>query len=82
LVMPGMVDESRQIFRWLADEISPDTFVNIMPQYRPAYQVGQIAETGRDAGKPRYEEIDRPPTPAELQEAHEAASQAGLWRFD
>jgi putative pyruvate formate lyase activating enzyme len=82
LVMPGLVEESAAIYRWLADEISPDTWVNIMAQYRPEYQVGLIADTGPDAGRPRYEEINRSPTRAELQAAYEAACRAGLWRFD
>ncbi len=46
LVMPGMAEESRQIFRWLADEISPDTFVNIMGQYHPA-QTGARRRPGQ-----------------------------------
>ena len=82
LVMPGLVEESRQIFRWLAEELSRDTWVNIMGQYRPAYQVGGVLETGRDAGSVRYEEIDRPPEPSELAAAYQAARQVGLWRFD
>ncbi len=82
LVMPGLLDESRAIFRWLADRVSPDTWVNIMGQYRPAYQVGSVADTGPHAGTPRYEEINRCPTPAELQATYQAAREAGLWRFD
>jgi putative pyruvate formate lyase activating enzyme len=35
LVMPGGLEETRQILRFLAQEVSPDTFVNVMPQYRP-----------------------------------------------
>ncbi len=35
LVMPGGLDETREILRFLAKEVSPDTFVNVMPQYRP-----------------------------------------------
>ena len=35
LVMPGGLDETREILRFLAGEVSPDTFVNVMPQYRP-----------------------------------------------
>ena len=73
LVMPGLLDESRAIFKWLAEEISPDTFINIMPQYRPEHRVG------RDE---RYDDINRCPTRQELQAAREAAAQAGLWRFD
>lgn len=83
LVMPGLVHESAEIFRWLAEEISPDTYVNIMGQYRPEYQVGQIAEAGRrDAGRVRYGEINRRPRESELEQAYEYARRAGLWRFD
>jgi putative pyruvate formate lyase activating enzyme len=82
LVMPGKLDESRQIFRFLADELSPDTYVNIMGQYRPAHQVGRVAETGRNAGTVRYAEINRLPDYGELEAAYEAARSVGLWRFD
>ena len=78
LVMPGQVAESAEIFRWLAGEVSADTYVNIMGQYRPAYEVGRIA---RD-GEPQYADIDRRPTPEELAAADRAAREAGLWRFD
>lgn len=83
LVMPGQIEESRAIFRWLAEEISPDTFVNIMGQYQPNYEVGKIAATHRrDAGSVRYVEINRGPLEVELREAYDAARAAGLWRFD
>ena len=82
LVMPGLVEESRQIFRWLAEEISPDTYVNIMAQYHPANEVGSVAVAGSEAGRPRYAEIDRRPTSAELESAYQAARDVGLWRFD
>lgn len=78
LVMPGQTDEAAEIFRWLADEVSPDTYVNIMGQYRPEYQVG---EPDRE-GHARYTEIQRKPMAKELEEAREAARAAGLWRFD
>ena len=39
LVMPGQQEEASAIFRWLADHVSPDTYVNIMGQYRPEFQV-------------------------------------------
>ncbi|MDY7110671.1 MAG: radical SAM protein [Planctomycetota bacterium] len=73
LVMPGQADQSAAIFRWLADEISPDTFINIMGQYRPAHEVG------RDE---RYEDVNRTPTREELGVAYDAARAAGLSRFD
>jgi len=82
LVLPGLVEDSRRIFHWLADEVSPDTFVNIMGQYHPAYQVGGVAVDCPDPAERAYAEIDRSPTPAELEDARQAARAAGLWRFD
>ena len=35
LVMPGCLEETREILRFLAQEISVDTYVNVMDQYRP-----------------------------------------------
>jgi putative pyruvate formate lyase activating enzyme len=81
--MPEQLDESRAIFRWLADELSPDTYVNIMAQYRPAHEVGSVAAVGRrDAGTIRYPTINRRPFAPEIADAYEAARTAGLWRFD
>jgi putative pyruvate formate lyase activating enzyme len=79
LVMPGQSDEAEAIFRWLAEELSPDSYVNIMGQYRPEYEVGQIA---RDGVAAKYAEIDRRPGHEEIARAYEAARRAGLWRFD
>lgn len=84
LVMPGLLDESREILRWLARELSPDTFVNIMGQYHPENEVGTIGVTV-DENEPRavrHAEINRRPTRTELATAYEAAHAASLWRFD
>jgi putative pyruvate formate lyase activating enzyme len=78
LVMPGQLDEAAAIFGWLAEEISPDTYVNIMGQYRPEYEVGAIA---RDGGT-KYQGIARRPNGDELLRARDAAHDARLWRFD
>jgi len=78
LVMPGQTEEAAAIFDWLADQVSPDTYLNVMGQYRPDHQVGQ---RGRD-GRLQYPDIDRRPTAAELAAAEAAARAAGLWRFD
>jgi putative pyruvate formate lyase activating enzyme len=78
LVMPGQSDETESILRWLAKELSPDTYINVMGQYQPQYQVGELA---RD-GKPRYASINRRPSEEELLAAHRAARTAGLRRID
>jgi putative pyruvate formate lyase activating enzyme len=75
LVMPGQLDESREIFRFLAGEVSPDTFVNIMAQYHPDNEVSGGGGSG-------FGEINRRPTSAEMVATYEAARESGLWRFD
>ena len=82
LVMPGLLEESREIFRFLAEEKSCDTFVNIMAQYHPDYEVGTAAPAGRHADSTRYDEINRRPSQRELEQAYDAARSVGLWRFD
>jgi putative pyruvate formate lyase activating enzyme len=78
LVMPGQLEEAAEIFRWLAEQLSPDTYVNIMGQYRPEYQVGEIAR----GGEPKYADINRRPSATEISHVFRAATRAGLWRFD
>ena len=73
LVLPGLPDETREILRWVATALSPDTFVNLMDQYHPDGRVG------RDD---RFHSIDRRLPSEELEAAYAAARQAGLWRFD
>jgi putative pyruvate formate lyase activating enzyme len=72
LVMPGLLDETRQILQWLG-ALSPDIYVNIMDQYHPAW---------RAKSDPKFAEIRRPITAAEFAEAVESAYRAGLWRLD
>jgi putative pyruvate formate lyase activating enzyme len=78
LVMPGLTEESDAIFRWLARDVSPDTYVNVMGQYRPQWRVGEPGP----GGKPLFAEIDRGPRAREIKTAYESARRAGLWRLD
>jgi putative pyruvate formate lyase activating enzyme len=78
LVMPDHGEDARQILRWIARELSPDTWVNIMAQYRPAHRVGKRAPDGAS----RFAAIDRRPSSEELDAAFSAARDEGLWRFD
>jgi len=80
LVMPGQSAQRRGIFGWLASEISPDTYLNIMGQYRPENKVGDCGARPGEACA--FDEINRRPTPQELARAHQAARSAGLWRLD
>jgi putative pyruvate formate lyase activating enzyme len=47
LVMPGMQQDSQAIVRFIAEVLSPRTYVNIMDQYRPCFQAGRSPEIAR-----------------------------------
>jgi len=72
LVMPGQLDETRHILNWVAEELGPDSYVNLMDQYYPAGRVGNG----------RFPEIDRGLRPEEFQEAREVARSLGLRNLD
>jgi putative pyruvate formate lyase activating enzyme len=72
LVMPGGIAGTREIMHWIAHELGPDTYVNLMPQYHPA---------GKVSAK-EHAEINRCLTHEEFEEALDAASDAGLRRLD
>mgnify|MGYP000586759306 CR=1 FL=1 len=72
LVMPGMLEETERILRWIAEELGPETYVNLMGQYRPE---------GLVLGG-HYPEIARRPTRDELARAVELALELGLHRLD
>lgn len=70
LVMPGGLAGTRQIMEFIAKELSLNTYINIMAQYRPSGEAY------------RFQEINRPITRHEYVEAIEIARSLGLHRFD
>jgi putative pyruvate formate lyase activating enzyme len=74
LVMPGFLNETRKIMKWVANEISKDTYVNLMDQYYPAGMVLKQPE--------KYKKIARRITREEFNKAVEIARKFGLHRFD
>ncbi len=74
LVLPGDLAGTGEIARFLAEQISPRTYINVMAQYHPAYRAQQYA----DAQAP----LHRPITAEEYAAAMQHAREAGLRRFD
>jgi putative pyruvate formate lyase activating enzyme len=68
--MPDAEADTEAILRFLAEEISPDTYVNVMDQYRPC-------GAGYDD-----EFINRRLHSGEFSSAMDAANKAGLKRLD
>src|SRR3990170_6156709 len=70
LVLPCDLAGTTGIVRFLAEEISPDTYLNLMDQYRPAFRAWQNPP------------LDQPISREEYRSALKAAAQAGLTRLD
>ena len=70
LVLPNGLAGTGEIVRFLAEEVSRNTYLNIMDQYRPCYKAHEIPELSRRITAEEYEE------------AVKLAHQAGLYRLD
>jgi len=70
LVLPNGIAGSEETISFIASEVSKNTYLNIMSQYRPCYLAG------------RYPELSRRPTVGEMQSVFRLARQAGLNRLD
>jgi putative pyruvate formate lyase activating enzyme len=69
LVLPQDLAGSDEVMRFIAEELSRDSYVNVMAQYRPEHKAL------------RYPELSRRLTAEEYRGALEAARRHGLWRF-
>ena len=69
LVLPGRLSGTREVMRFLAGEISTDTYVNVMAQYRPCHLADDFPELSRHI------------TGDEFESALAEARDAGLHRF-
>ncbi len=70
MVMPNRVAGTREFVWWVAENLSRDTYINIMAQYRVEFKAFE------------YEKIARAITSEEFVEAMEWAKQAGLTNLD
>lgn len=69
LVMPGGLDEAREIFKFLVN-LSKDTYVNVMEQYRPCFQAAD------------FPPLHRPLSHVDFEKARSAALESGLHRLE
>lgn len=70
LILPEDLAGTREIMEFISKEISPDSYINIVEQYYPAYKAGE------------YEPLNRRITGDEYDKALGIAREAGLRRFE
>jgi putative pyruvate formate lyase activating enzyme len=59
LVMPGNIAGTDRFVQWVARELSPDTYVNLMAQYRPEHEASSYPEINRRIGVQEWSEAQR-----------------------
>lgn len=57
LVLPGCVSDSKNILKWLKENIGAGFFLSLMSQYTPMYKSLQFPEINRTLTKEEYDEI-------------------------
>jgi putative pyruvate formate lyase activating enzyme len=89
LVLPDGLAGTAGIALFLADEVSRDTYINVIDQYRPAFKAargglgaGAGGPEGAGASASECAAVCRAPTTAEYREAVAEVRAAGLWRLD
>jgi putative pyruvate formate lyase activating enzyme len=59
LIMPNDLAGTRSVLHFIVNEISPDTYVNLMDQYRPCGQAEGRSDIGRSITATEYEQALR-----------------------
>jgi len=70
LILPEGLAGTEQTLTFIAEQVSRDTYLNLMDQYRPCFQASQ------------FPGLDRRPNRSELHEARAMAKRLGLHRLD
>ncbi|MEJ2197835.1 MAG: hypothetical protein P8X54_04640 [Desulfuromonadales bacterium] len=70
LILPEGLAGTEQTLTFIAEQVSRDTYLNLMDQYRPCFQASQLPG------------LDRRPNRSELHQARVIAKRLGLHRLD
>lgn len=59
LVLPNNIENSKQVLKWIKDNINNEIYVSVMAQYFPTYKAKETSEINRKITKKEYEEIEQ-----------------------
>lgn len=57
LVMPNNVSGSKDVLKWISENLPKDTYINIMSQYTPVYKAKDYPEIARRITRSEYFEV-------------------------
>ena len=58
LILPNQVENSKQVLKWIKENIDNNVFVSVIAQYFPTYKAKEIEGLNRKLTKGEYEEVE------------------------
>ncbi len=58
LILPNQIENSKQILKWIKENLDNNVYVSIMAQYFPTYKAKELDELNRKLTKDEYEEVE------------------------
>ena len=58
LILPNNVENSKQILKWIKENIDNNVYISIMAQYFPTYKAKETEDLNRKLTKKEYEEVE------------------------
>ena len=58
LILPNQVENSKQVLKWIKENMDNNVFVSVMAQYFPTYKAKEIEGLNRKLTKKEYEEVE------------------------
>jgi putative pyruvate formate lyase activating enzyme len=59
LVLPDNISGTAKVMKFIAQEISPETYISLMSQYTPYYRAQEFTQICRKVTLEEYEEAER-----------------------
>jgi putative pyruvate formate lyase activating enzyme len=57
LVLPGHAEDSKQLLKWIHDDLGPRTIVSLMSQYYPVHRAADLPGINRRLSPEEYEDV-------------------------
>lgn len=58
LILPNEVENSKQVLKWIKENLDENVFVSVMAQYFPTYLAKNVDNLNRKITKEEYEEVE------------------------
>lgn len=59
LILPNNIENSKNVLKWIKENINNNVYVSVMAQYFPTYKSKEIKELNRKLTKEEYEEVEQ-----------------------